>query len=283
MNEHANEKRHGAAVQTARDYYKSADADNFYALVWGGEDIHVGLYEHPHEDIYTASVRTNAVMAEQVPRLGADTRVIDLGSGYGGAQRYLAREDGCSGIGFNVSERENERGRRQNAEQGLDDRVGIVDGNFEDVTCDDASFDVVWSQEAFLHSGDRRRVLEEAVRILRPGGTFIFSDPMQADDRSNEGLQPILDRLHLDTLGSPAFYRDTLRELGLDEVGFDQRGEMIAAHYGRVREVLVEEQNEVGRHVSSEYIERMKKGLQHWVDGGNRGDLTWGIFMFRKP
>ncbi|MDZ7788142.1 MAG: methyltransferase domain-containing protein [Halofilum sp. (in: g-proteobacteria)] len=282
MTDRANEKNYSAAVQTARDYYNSEDADNFYALVWGGEDIHVGLYEQPQEDIYTASVRSNAVMAGQVPGLGADTRVIDLGSGYGGALRYLAREYGCSGIGFNVSERENERGRRQNAEQGLDDRVEIVDGNFEDVTYDDASFDVVWSQEAFLHSGDRRRVMEEAVRILRPGGTFIFSDPMQADDRSNEGLQPILDRLHLDTLGSPAFYRDTLRELGLEQVGFDQRGEMIAAHYGRVREVLVDEQDEIGRHVSSEYIERMKQGLQHWVDGGNRGDLTWGIFLFRK-
>ncbi len=282
MNDCAKEKHYGAAVKTARDYYNSEDADNFYALVWGGEDIHVGLYEQPQEDIYTASVRTNAVMAGQVPGLGADTRVIDLGSGYGGALRYLAREYGCSGIGFNLSERENERGRRQNAEQGLDDRVEIVDGNFEDVIYDDASFDVVWSQEAFLHSGDRRRVMEEVVRILRPGGTFIVSDPMQADDRSNEGLQPILDRLHLDTLGSPAFYRDTLRELGLEEVGFDQRGEMIAAHYGRVREVLVDEQDEVGRHVSSEYIERMKQGLQHWVDGGNRGDLTWGIFLFRK-
>jgi sarcosine/dimethylglycine N-methyltransferase len=186
-------------------------------------------------------------------------------------------------VGFNLSERENERGRRQNAEQGLDDRVEIVDGNFEDVPYADASFDLVWSQEAFLHSGDRRRVLEEAVRILRPGGTFIFSDPMRADEGSNEGLQPILDRLHLDTLGSPAFYRENLGELGLEEVGFDQRGAMIAAHYGRVREVLVEEEDELRRYISGDYIEGMKRGLQHWVDGGNRGDLTWGIFLFRKP
>ena len=282
MNDHTNQNPYSAAVQTAREYYNSEDADNFYALVWGGEDIHVGLYETPQEDIYTASVRSNAVMAGQIQGLDANTRVIDLGSGYGGALRYLAREHGCSGIGFNVSERENERGRRQNAEQGLDDRVEIVDGNFEDVTYEDASFDVVWSQEAFLHSGDRRRVLEEAVRILRPGGTLVFSDPMQSDDRSNEGLQPILDRLHLDSLGSPDFYRDTLRELGLEEITFDPRGGMIAAHYGRVREVLVDEQEKIGQHVGSDYIERMKRGLQHWVDGGNRGDLTWGIFTFRK-
>jgi sarcosine/dimethylglycine N-methyltransferase len=34
--------------------------------------------------------------------------------------------------------------------------------------------------------------------------------------------------------------------------------------------------------VSKDYIERMKKGLQHWVNGGNNGHLAWGIFVFRK-
>ncbi|KAF0283046.1 methyltransferase domain-containing protein [Spiribacter roseus] len=277
------EKRYSAAVQTAHDYYDSEDADNFYALVWGGEDIHVGLYDHPQEAIDTASRRSNQVMAELTPGLNADTRVIDLGSGYGGALRYLARHYGCSGVGLNLSARENARARRQNAEQGLAERIEIVRGNFEDVPYADDSFDVVRSQEAFLHSGDRRRVMEEAVRILRPGGILIFTDPMQADDRSNEGLQPILDRLHLESLGSPAFYRDTLEALGLEELKFDQRGDMIAAHYGRVLEVLTDEEPQIAQAVSTAYIERMKRGLQHWVDGGHRGDLTWGIFVFRKP
>ena len=39
------------AENTARDYYDSEDADNFYSIVWGGEDIHVGLYETPDEEI----------------------------------------------------------------------------------------------------------------------------------------------------------------------------------------------------------------------------------------
>ena len=33
---------------------------------------------------------------------------------------------------------------------------------------------------------------------------------------------------------------------------------------------------------SAEYIDRMKAGLQHWVDGGNKGHLQWGILHFRK-
>jgi len=277
------EPRYSRAVQTARDYYDSEDADNFYARVWGGEDIHVGLYDHPQEQIDAASRRSNRVMAEQTPGLAAETRVIDLGSGYGGALRYLARHYGCPGVGLNLSVRENARARRLNAEQGLAGRIEIVTGNFEAVPYDDASFDVVRSQEAFLHSGDRRRVMEEAVRLLRPGGTLIFTDPMQADNAASEGLQPILDRLHLESLGSPAFYRETLTRLGLEEISFDQRGEMIATHYRRVREVLVSEESQIAQCVSREYIERMKRGLQHWVDGARRGDLTWGIFVFRKP
>ena len=33
------------AVSIARDYYNSDDADNFYAIIWGGEDIHIGLQD----------------------------------------------------------------------------------------------------------------------------------------------------------------------------------------------------------------------------------------------
>jgi len=38
-------------VRTARDYYNSGDADRFYFRIWGGEDIHIGLYESRNEDI----------------------------------------------------------------------------------------------------------------------------------------------------------------------------------------------------------------------------------------
>lgn len=274
---------YSGAVKTARDYYNSEDADNFYTLVWGGEDIHLGLYRHPQETVSAASRRTVAEMAGKLPPLNERTRAIDIGSGYAGSARYLAREHGTQVVALNLSERENERGRRLTREQGLDDRVEIIDGNFEDLPHDDATFDVVWSQDAFLHSGDRRRALAEAVRVLAPGGHFIFTDPMQTDDCPEGVLQPIYDRLHLETLGSPSFYRETLAELGLEELEFDERADTIAMHYGRVREVLVAEEEDVARSVSRDYIERMKRGLQHWVDGGQAGHLTWGIFHYRKP
>ncbi|BAU58173.1 dimethylglycine N-methyltransferase [Halorhodospira halochloris] len=270
------------AIETARQYYNSEDADNFYAIIWGGEDIHIGLYNDDEEPIADASRRTVERMSSLSRQLGPDSYVLDMGAGYGGSARYLAHKYGCKVAALNLSERENERDRQMNKEQGVDHLIEVVDAAFEDVPYDDGVFDLVWSQDSFLHSPDRERVLREASRVLRSGGEFIFTDPMQADDCPEGVIQPILDRIHLETMGTPNFYRQTLRDLGFEEITFEDHTHQLPRHYGRVRRELDRREGELQGHVSAEYIERMKNGLDHWVNGGNKGYLTWGIFYFRK-
>ena len=270
-------------VETARAYYNSDDADNFYFHVWGGEDIHIGLYETPDEAIRDASRRTVERMAGLVSGLGPDSRVLDMGAGYGGAARYLARTFGCKITALNLSETENDRDRQMNREQGLDHLIDVVDGSFEDVPAQDGSIDLVWSQDAILHSGHRDKVIAEAARVLRPGGDMVFTDPMQADDCPEGVLQPVLDRIHLSTLGSIAFYREQAAKHGLREVEVIAMTEQLITHYGRVRDVLEASRDDLGGKVSEPYIDRMITGLNHWVEAGRNGYLAWGILHFRKP
>jgi sarcosine/dimethylglycine N-methyltransferase len=278
------QQAYSEVVETAREYYNSADADNFYFHIWGGEDIHIGLYASDDEPIAEASRRTVRRMAELAGGLGPEHRVLDLGAGYGGSMRYLAERFGCRCVALNLSEVENERDREMNRKAGLSDRIDVVDGDFTSLDYPDESFDLVWSQDAFLHSGDREEVCREAVRVLKPAGRLVFTDPMQADHAAADRLQPIYDRLHLDSLGSPGFYRETLTALGLVEREFDDCAEQLPRHYARVRRALIDNADALReRGVSDEYIERMQAGLQHWVDGGHRGDLAWGIFVFEKP
>jgi sarcosine/dimethylglycine N-methyltransferase len=274
--------QHSLAVETAREYYDSDDADRFYSMVWGGEDIHIGLYGSARDSILEASRRTVVRIASALDSLGREVRVLDVGSGYGGAARYLAQRYACRVVALNLSAVENRRARRLNAQQGLDRLIEVVDGSFEEIPYPPATFDVVWSQDAILHSGDRTRVLEEVARVLRPGGDFTFSDPMQADDCPSGVLQPILDRIHLESLGCPSFYRETAQRLGLREICFEDLTRHLVTHYSRVLEETEERVDALLERVSGDYLDRMRKGLLHWIEGGKRGYLAWGVFHFRK-
>lgn len=272
-----------AVVDTARQYYNSDDADNFYFTIWGGEDIHVGLYEPESELIANASHRTVQRMTSMLKTLSSDSEVLDVGAGYGGSMRHLAKQYGCHCVALNLSEVENQRDRDKNAQQGLDHLIDVVDADFTNLSYPNESFDIVWSQDAFLHSGERGKVISEVARVLRPGGEFIFTDPMQADDCPQGVIQPILERIHLDTLGSPGFYREQAKQLGLEELAFEDHTHQLTNHYSRVRQELERREEEVRQAgVSQDYIDRMKKGLGHWVEGGKNGYLAWGIFHFRK-
>jgi sarcosine/dimethylglycine N-methyltransferase len=270
------------AVHTAKDYYNSQDADNFYFTIWGGEDIHIGIYQSPEDSIFDASRRTVARMASHLDGLSRDSRILDIGSGFGGAARYLAATYGCRVVALNLSEVENGRHRKINEEEGLDRLIEVVDGSFEDIPYPDGSFDAVWSQDAILHSGDRVRVLEEVGRVLKAGGDLVFTDPMQADDCPAGVLKPILERIHLETLASPEFYLKTAERLGMERVSFEDLTPQLINHYSRVLQETEHREGQLREVVHPDYIQRMKPGLQRWIDGGERGYLVWGIFQFRK-
>ncbi len=275
-------KNYSNEVEKAREYYNSQDAHNFYYTIWGGEDLHLGIYKTEDEDIYTASRRTIDTMASYADKIDENTKIIDLGGGFSGSARHLAKKYGCHVTVLNLSETENERGRKMNKEQGLDHLIEVIDGSFDSIPFPDETFDIVWSEDAILHADDRKKVVEEAARVLKPGGDLIFTDPMQTDDCNEEVLQPIYDRINLSSLGSPKFYRKTCKEGGLKEQAFEEMPQHLINHYSRVHDETVENEHKLEGKVSREYIDNMKKGLQHWVKGGKEGNLTWGIFHFKK-
>ncbi|AWL12547.1 Glycine/sarcosine N-methyltransferase [Saliniradius amylolyticus] len=272
-----------AALKKARDYYNSEDADNFYANIWGGEDIHVGIYRRADESIREASARTVKYMLNKLNTLNKDSVVLDIGSGYGGSARYIAANYGCKVIALNLAEEENKRARKLNEEQGLDHLIEVIDGCFEDIPLEHNSVDIVWSQDAILHSGNRPQALNEVNRVLKPGGEFIFTDPMQSDDCPKEVLEPIYQRIHLPNLGSISFYRQMAQQLGWEEVHVDDLTEQLTNHYSRVRSELIAHRDELKQHVSTEYMDTMVEGLGHWVEGGKNRHLSWGVLHFRKP
>ena len=276
------------AAATAASYYDSADADHFYADIWGGEDIHIGLYADADEAIATASRRTVDTLIDLIGRDGlsdgeAERLVVDFGSGYGGAARRLCQQPNVRIEAINISAVENDRHRLLNREAGVDQKITVHNASFESVPLADGCADVIWSQDAILHSGNRQTVMHEASRLLKPGGVMVMTDPMAADGVPAESLSAILKRIHLQDLGSPERYKNWGDAAGLERTHWDDRTPMLIRHYSRVREELRQRRELLTRTISADYLERMDAGLGHWVEGGEAGRLCWGLMRFRKP
>ncbi|MCV0394699.1 MAG: methyltransferase domain-containing protein [Rhizobiaceae bacterium] len=267
----------------AEDYYDSDDADTFYSTVWGGQDLHIGCYDETR-DIREGGNATVDRMMDTVPSLGPDCRILDIGAGYGGAMRRVLAKHGGTATCLNISQVQNDTNRLRNRQQGFADRIRVVHGVFEDIPEPDASHDVVWSQDAILHSDQRRKVLSEVWRVLKPGGYFVFTDPMQADDVPDGVLQPVYDRLQLSSLGSMRFYRETAEALGFVTVEQREMTHQLRTHYARVREELIANYDKLRQSgASAEYLDKMAVGLENWVKAADAGHLAWGIQLFRKP
>lgn len=265
-----------------RRYYETSDVDAFYDAVWGGEDIHVGMYAHPQEAIADASHRTVQHAAGRIADLlGPDATVLDLGSGYGGSARALAERFGCRVVALDLSEEHNRRHRAANARRKMDGLIEVVTGSLNHLPFEAKRFDVVWSLEVLCHVTDRDGALGEAMRVLKPGGALLFSDITVADTTSAKDVRPALSRLGVETLATPSFYLERLAALGLT-ADFEDHTEDLITHYARLDEEVRRRTSELQGIISQTYLDGLLSNLPLWTDITRRRLLRWGLFHARR-
>lgn len=143
--------------------------------------------------LYATRAGKFAVWAELLRglRLRGDERLLDLGCGRGAvllmAARMLPRG---RAVGIDLWRTVDQSGNameatRRNAElEGVADCVELHTGDMRELPFEGASFDVVVSSLAIHNIRDgngRRRAIEEAARVLAPGGRLLIVDIAATD------------------------------------------------------------------------------------------------------
>ncbi len=124
-------------------------------------------------------------------RFDAATRVLDVSSGKGRFACLYAREYGCAVTGVDINAGFVQAARRHAQELGVSDHVQFRTGDSRQLPFPDAAFDVVVNECAvgLTAIGAPQRVLDEMVRVTRPGGKVVIHEstwlkPLPADERA---------------------------------------------------------------------------------------------------
>ena len=147
-----------------------------------GNHVHWGYWKDPNpskrsalQEFPQAAEALTRLMLDQAP-IQAGQSVLDVGCGFGGTIASLNQHwDGLALTGLNLDARQIERARQLVQPRAANTIEWIVaDACALPLAAD--SLDVVLAVECIFHFPSRQAFLQEAQRVLRPGGRLVLSD-----------------------------------------------------------------------------------------------------------
>jgi cyclopropane fatty-acyl-phospholipid synthase-like methyltransferase len=158
--------------RTQIHYQRAWDLNNSLAMHYGYTDEEVRSFR-------PSLANMNRQMADYA-QIKQGERVLDAGCGVGGSAIFLAKSLGCEVSGISLSEAQIEQAQENAATHQLSHLLDFSCQNFTQTTFPDASFDVVWGLESVVHQEDKTVFLQEAKRLLKPGGIIILGEYIKA-------------------------------------------------------------------------------------------------------
>jgi phosphoethanolamine N-methyltransferase len=224
---------------------------------------------------------TEYLVAKLGPALKPGVRVLDVGSGIGGAALALARRFGAIVTGIDLAPEmvaiALERARESDSPASVSFQIGdVLETEF------DSPFDVVWSRDALMHIHDKPRLFKRLHGLLAPDGVLVVTDYAKGTGPGSAEFRAYIESTGYHVV-DPAAYGWLLEGAGFVDVEVEDATEKFIGIMKREAQRL-----EAGR---AEFVEAFSERdlnylIERWArkDGFCRaGDMKWGSYKARRP
>ncbi|MCY4559894.1 MAG: methyltransferase domain-containing protein [Chloroflexi bacterium] len=278
---------HRFSEQETEEYYDAEDV--IYRSVWDADgSVHWGVFDSEpagddniRHEFRSAGIRLNELMVEY-SGIGADSRVLDVGCGNGTNVVWVHRNTGAHATGIDLS-----GVRIANAVASLENmpdlagKVAFEKASATELPYAEGTFTHVWSQATVYHVPDKVKVLEEAFRVLEPGGQFIFDDLIKPRTNISESARKfVYDRLLFDTDFSFYSYMDALVNVGFRVLQARDLSSHLARSYTYLSRLASIAEGPEGYQDRFDYL---TDAYMKTVDAINNSELGWAQYLCVKP
>ncbi len=266
------------AVEHFYDFHPISAQQIFEAVAARGiakEDITEEVLQLHDQDHYGGTQAVDRLMA-QASLISSD-HLLDVCSGVGGPARYISWKSGCQVTGLDLTASRVAGAIELTQATGLAERVDFVQGNALEMPFDDNSFTCVIGQEAFAHIPNKKQLISECARVLKPGGRMVFSDIMSHQKLSQDNADRLFEGMRFSEIATLQEYTSWLATEGLTMVQkTDLSSEwtrILVDRHAMYRSLETQTVSRLGR----EHFDRYDRAYEHFVGLYKSGVLSGAL------
>ncbi len=263
-----------------REYYD--DFGDVYETVWN-EQVHTGKFEN-NEDLKTATERMNSFLADLV-EVKPESEILNIGSGRGGADRFLAQKYSARIIGLDLSQKQINLAR-QRIPENESHNINYVQGSMTSLPFSKSNFDILWIQESFFHCTDKTQAMAEFKRVLKPGGKIIMEDTVLGSKEAElEVVEVFGKRVNVSKLLTAEEYETLAKQTGLVPIKKLDLTKNLEKTYQTIAEHIKKNFQEIRTKIPQKYQEKLVSyfGFPESERLAREGKLACYAFVFQKP